>query len=139
MPNTDSAASLHTGGYDSRADLRIDTLSTTRCDPEATVVYSAPDELDLFLYFFEKGLYVAPDPELMKRDLSYITEARTGDVRRRRNQGRQYSTSRTDPLDAWYYFSRGESEQPASKPAPLPARRCTTLSKDFRSVATTAG
>jgi hypothetical protein len=87
-----------------------------RRHPEATVVFAAVDELDFFLYFFENGLYVQPDPELMKDELPHMTKVRTGDRRRRDGQARQFITSRTDPLDAWHAFTTGISDVPASKP-----------------------
>ncbi len=34
-----------------------------RRKPEVTVMFGAADELDLFLYFFEAGLWVEPDPD----------------------------------------------------------------------------
>ena len=88
-----------------------------RRHPEATVMYSAVDELDFFLYFFENGLYVEPDPEIMKDELTYISEVRTADRRRRKAQVPQFITSRTDPLDAWYEHEHGGSDDPAPKPA----------------------
>lgn len=76
-----------------------------RRDPEVSLAYAASDELDLFLYFYEAGLYVAPDPKRMAEDLPYMDIPRTGDLRRRAKQRRAFITSRTDPLDAWH-FSR---------------------------------
>ena len=87
-----------------------------RRHPEATVMFSAADELDFFLYFFENGLYVQPDPEAMKNELPHMTSVRTGDRRRRDGQARQHITSRTDPLDAWHAYKTGVSDAPASKP-----------------------
>ena len=37
-----------------------------RLNPDATVMFSAPDELDLFLFFFEDGLWVEPDPDQVR-------------------------------------------------------------------------
>lgn len=73
-----------------------------RRDPEVSLAYVAPDELDLFLYFYEAGLYVAPDPKRMAEQLPYMPAPRAGDLRRRAKQGRAIITSRTDPLDAWH-------------------------------------
>lgn len=52
----------------------------------------------------------------MKQDLEFISEVSTRDRRRRSNQSRQFITSRTDPLDAWYEYEYGNSETPASMP-----------------------
>ena len=74
-----------------------------RRDPEATVFYTAPDELDLFLYFFEAGLYVEPDPDQVRAVLPWMPPATTAERRRRRQQHPAYITSRTDALDLWHY------------------------------------
>lgn len=74
-----------------------------RRDREATVFYTAPDELDLFLYFFEAGLYVEPDPDKIRAALPWMAPARTAELRRRRQQRPAYITSRTDALDLWHY------------------------------------
>lgn len=74
-----------------------------RRDPEATVYYTAPDELDLFLYFFEAGLYVEPDPDEIRKLVPFMPPPTTAERRRRRRQVPTLVTSRTDPLDHWYY------------------------------------
>ena len=74
-----------------------------RRDPEATVFYTAPDELDLFLYFFEAGLYVERDPDKIRAALPWMPPATTAERRRRRQQRPAYITSRTDALDLWHY------------------------------------
>jgi hypothetical protein len=83
-----------------------------RRDPETTVYYTAPDELDLFLYFLDTGLYVEPDPRRAHKELHYV-KVRASDVKRREQQRWRYLTTRTDALDAWYYASRdGRSDVP---------------------------
>lgn len=82
-----------------------------RRDPEVSLAYAAPDELDLFLYFYEAGLYVAPDPKVMVAELPYVAAPSAGDVRRRKQQGRALIASRTDALDAWHY-AEFDSELP---------------------------
>jgi hypothetical protein len=86
-----------------------------RRDPETTAYYFAPDELDLFLYFLDTGLYVDPDPRRVREELHYV-KVRASDVRRRQRQSRRYLTSRTDPLDAWYY-ARLAGRADVTKPA----------------------
>ncbi|WP_110590413.1 preprotein translocase subunit SecA [Microbacterium suaedae] len=94
-----------------------------RRDPEVSLAYAAPDELDLFLYFYEAGLYVAPDPEVMAAELPYITAPSAKDVRRRKQQGRSIIASRTDPLDAWHYSEldpeRPRTEKPTLTGSPM--------------------
>ncbi|MEU7144709.1 hypothetical protein ABZ942_35055 [Nocardia sp. NPDC046473] len=87
-----------------------------RTDPETTMVYMAPDELDLFLYFYEKGLYVEPDPQQTQLELPFMKPT-TGATRRRRALRRSFITSRTDPLDRWHY-SRHDPHSPAA-PKPV--------------------
>lgn len=88
-----------------------------RRDPEATLAYSATDELDYFLYFYAKGLYVPFDPVKAGTELPHLRDVRPGDARRRRRTRQTFITSHTDPLDAWFYYSRGVSPEPASKPS----------------------
>jgi hypothetical protein len=86
-----------------------------RRDPGTTFYYMAPDELDLFLYFLDAGLFVEPDPRQSRRELHYV-KVRASDVRRRERQFRRYLTSRTDALDAWYYANR-EGRTDVAKPS----------------------
>lgn len=73
-----------------------------RRDPEATVFYTAPDELDLFLYFLEAGLYVEPDPDLVHSRMPFMPPPTTAERRRRKNQTPAIITNRTEPLDRWF-------------------------------------
>jgi hypothetical protein len=87
-----------------------------RRDPEVSIAYAAPDELDLFLYFYEAGLYVAPDPNIAGAELPYVDAPRAVDVRRRKNQPRTLISSRTDPLDAWHYAALDPDSPRVAKP-----------------------
>ncbi|MGC5171622.1 hypothetical protein ACLQ2Q_13335 [Microbacterium sp. DT81.1] len=88
-----------------------------RRDPEVSLAYTAPDELDLFLYFYEAGLYVAPDPTVMVAELPYMDAPRPADLRRRKHQVRSLITSRTDPLDAWHYAKLVDEGTSVPKPS----------------------
>lgn len=94
-----------------------------RLNPNATVMFSASDELDLFLFFFEDGLWVEPDPELVRTVFGWLPAPTTVDRRRFREQTPSFITSRTDGLDAWYYSKiRGENPlapKPKMVPSPL--------------------
>ncbi|MGL5826843.1 MAG: hypothetical protein ACRCYU_18840 [Nocardioides sp.] len=91
-----------------------------RRDPLTTSTYIAPDELDLFLFFFEDGMWVEPDPDLVRKAFPGLGAPTTGERRRFRAQKRAYLTSRTDQLDQWYY-TRGKPEGPvAPKPEMFP-------------------
>lgn len=87
-----------------------------RSNREVSLAYSSPDELDLFLYFYESGLYVAPDPKKMVAELPHLGEPRTSDLRRRSRQRHAFISSRTDPLDAWHYSQLDPALPVAPKP-----------------------
>lgn len=74
-----------------------------RRDPSTTHVYMAPDELDLFLLFFEGNLWAEPDPDEVYKTFPFTGPPTSAARRRFRKQGRAYVTSRTDQLDEWYY------------------------------------
>lgn len=86
-----------------------------RRHPLATVLFTAPDELDLFLYFLEAGLYVEDDPAEVRAIYSYLNPPSPAEQARWRNQTPGIVTSRTDPLDAWYFETHRPRE--AGKPA----------------------
>lgn len=73
-----------------------------RTDPLATVIYTAPDELDLFLHFQQEGLYVEPDPDELRKRFPYLPAVTTAERRRFKRQAPKYITSLTDQLDAWH-------------------------------------
>lgn len=85
-----------------------------RRDPEATVFYTAPDELDLFLYFFEAGLFVEPDPDKVRVALPWMPPVKPAERRRRRRQRPAYITSRTDALDLWHYAMAQDPLEPGA-------------------------
>ena len=87
-----------------------------RRDPLTTHVFMAPDELDLFLLFFEGNLWAEPDPDEVHRTFPFTGPPTTAARRRFREQGRAYITSRTDPLDAWHY----SKSQPGGPTEPKP-------------------
>lgn len=86
-----------------------------RRDREATMFYAAPDELDLFLFFYENGLYVAPDPDKVQDELPFIKPT-TAARRHRRQLKRTFITSRTDALDQWHYSRLDPDRSDAPKP-----------------------
>lgn len=102
-----------------------------RRDPEVSLAFAAPDELDLFLYFYEAGLYVAPDPAVMAAELPYVASPRPSDIRRRKQQGRALITSRTDALDAWHHAELDPELPRVAKPA-LTGSPATSLVDDLQ-------
>lgn len=102
-----------------------------RRDPEVSLAYAAPDELDLFLYFYEAGLYVAPDPQVMVAELPYVSAARAADLRQRKHQGRAFISTRTDVLDAWHYAGL-DPELPRVKKPVLTRSPATSLADELQ-------
>ncbi|WP_445996049.1 hypothetical protein ACUWEX_09285 [Okibacterium fritillariae] len=96
-----------------------------RRHPLATVLYTAPDELDLFLYFFEAGLYVEEDPHELRAAFPFLPEPTPAELDRWRKQIPSVVTSRTDPLDAWYQedFLRVRAGKSRTPSAPSKPRR----------------
>ncbi len=87
-----------------------------RTEPDVTRRFQAIDELDFFLEFFATGLYVEPDPDRVRAELPQFGEPSVAAKRRFKRQGPTFLTSRTDPLDAWYFYQLGVRSTPAPKP-----------------------
>ncbi|MCM0639320.1 hypothetical protein [Cellulomonas wangsupingiae] len=73
-----------------------------RTHPRSTRMFMAVDELDLFLLFLRRGLYVEPDPEVAAREMPWLGKPRPADLRRYKKQTPALVLSHTDELDAWY-------------------------------------
>ncbi|WP_181436702.1 MULTISPECIES: hypothetical protein [unclassified Curtobacterium] len=78
---------------------------------EIAKTYMASDELDLFLYFYEEGLYVGPVPQAVGVGTGDEEQPAEG-----QNGQRMYITSRTDPLDAWHYATLADPKARIAKP-----------------------
>lgn len=87
-----------------------------RRDPLTTAVYMAPDELDLFLLFFDGNLWAEPDPDEVFRLFPFGNPPTAAERRRFRGQGTAYVTSHTDQLDAWHHAKHLPSDQASPKP-----------------------
>jgi hypothetical protein len=74
-----------------------------RTNPLTTLMFTAVDELDLFLTFFRGDLYVEPDPKQVAHELPWVSSAKPGEIRRYKKQARTLITSQTDALDAWHF------------------------------------
>ncbi|MET8329876.1 preprotein translocase subunit SecA [Streptomyces sp. NPDC005181] len=94
-----------------------------RRNPDVTVMFNAPDELDLFVYFFEAGLWVEPDPAQIRAAFPFIPEPTTAELRRYRSQKPVFLSSRTDALDKWFPTKEraGADSESAPKPAMVPS------------------
>jgi hypothetical protein len=87
-----------------------------RTEPAATWKYRAVDELDLFLLFLYRGLYVEPDPHRTAQALAWAGPPSTADLRRFAAQRPEVVTSHTEALDAWYDSQLDPTAAPAGKP-----------------------
>jgi hypothetical protein len=87
-----------------------------RRNPDVTLKFRASDELDLFLHFFESGLWVEPDPAQVRNAFPFLPEPSTAEMRRYRSQQRLIVSSRTDVLDRWFHTKDNPGCQPAPKP-----------------------
>jgi len=87
-----------------------------RTEPDVTRCFHAIDELDFFLEFYANGLYVEPDPDRVFAELPQLGEPNVATKRRFKRQPLTMLTSRTDRLDAWYFYKLGIRQAPAPKP-----------------------
>ncbi|WP_336644621.1 hypothetical protein [Microbacterium sp. USHLN186] len=87
-----------------------------RRDPAMPHSYFAVDELDLFMYYFDAGLYVAPDSKVMRAELSHASGVNERDLGRWEDQQQVYIHPRTGPLDAWHQSQIDPDVLSAPKP-----------------------
>ncbi|MEV6522635.1 hypothetical protein AB0M43_11875 [Longispora sp. NPDC051575] len=87
-----------------------------RTQAEATWKYRAVDELDLFLHFLTRGLYVEPDPNKLAASAPWSGPPTTADLRRFAAQGPEMIRSYTEPLDAWYEAQLDSKGELVEKP-----------------------
>lgn len=94
-----------------------------RRNRDVTIKFRAPDELDLFLHFFSAGLWVEPDPVLVRSAFPYLPARTKKELDRFRSQKSFILTSQTDRLDEWYYGKHrpngGAAPKPAMSPSPI--------------------
>lgn len=98
-----------------------------RTEPAATWKYRAVDEVDLFLLFLHRGLYVEPDPQKTAQTLPWAGPPSTADLRRFKAQRPELVTSHTEPLDAWYDSQLDSTAPPADKPRLLADQKLLEL------------
>jgi len=93
-----------------------------RRNAQTTVMYTAPDELDLFLNFYASGLWVEPDPDSVRAAFPWLPAVKTAERRRYEKQVPAFLTSHTDELDQWYYGRLTAASHHAPASAPLPPK-----------------
>jgi hypothetical protein len=81
----------------------------------ATMV-NGVDELDMFMWFVNGGMYFEPDPRDVAAQLPIDRPIKASDMRRYEEQSRVRLGTLTDPLDAWFYSREGLSDTQAPKP-----------------------
>lgn len=88
-----------------------------RTDSGVAKHFRAMDELDLFMLFMGGGLYVAPDPDEVRR-LHPRTPPPSRKLRRehREDSRATFVGTHTDPLDRWMYWIEGTSNEEAPRP-----------------------
>jgi len=87
-----------------------------RTQPAATLKYRAIDELDLFLLFLDRGLYVEPDPHQLAQAIPWSGPPSRADLRRFAEQEAGIVDSHTGPLDAWYESQLDPDRPQTDKP-----------------------
>lgn len=81
----------------------------------ATMV-NGVDELDMFMWFLDGGMYFDPDPREVAAQIPIERPTKASDLRRFDDQPRVRLGTLTDPLDAWFYSIEGHSRVQAPKP-----------------------
>jgi len=81
----------------------------------ATMV-NGVDELDMFMWFVNGGMYFEPDPRDVAAQLPIDRPIKASDMRRYEERSRVRLGTLTDPLDAWFYSREGLSRAQAPKP-----------------------
>ena len=77
---------------------------------------SGADELDVFMWFLNGGMYFEPDPLEVASQIPLDRRVRSSAMRRYERQPRVRLGTLTDPLDAWIYGEEGSSDVRSPKP-----------------------
>lgn len=81
-----------------------------RTQAEAARLLVSLDELDLLMWFVQGSFYFEPDPVALRAKYPGSGTARTGEIRRYRNQVRTFVGTHTDKIDAWMYQHEPDGE-----------------------------
>lgn len=81
----------------------------------ATMVVGV-DELDMLMWFMTGGMFFEPHPDDVSAQIPVSRRVQPSEVRRFENEGRVHVGTLTDPLDAWIYWTEGQSHRAAPKP-----------------------
>ncbi|MBT3075155.1 MULTISPECIES: hypothetical protein [Streptomyces] len=100
---------------------------------EPTPKFGAIDELDLFLAFYDNGLYVEPDPKQVAQALPRFGLPGVAAARRRRAKRAEIIALRTERLDAWSLHHLGLAKG-ARAPKPTLAAVLAAWRSSTRSV-----
>lgn len=93
----------------------LEYLRRRRSRRLATMV-NGVDELDMFMWFLNGGLYFDPDPREVAAQIPTDMPINASALMRYEKQSRVRLGTLTDPLDAWFYSQEGLSSTISSKP-----------------------
>jgi hypothetical protein len=74
------------------------------------------DELDMLMWFINGGMHFDADPHTRADQLPIDVPAQGHALRAFEEQGRVHLGTLTDPLDAWFYFQGGQSDNEVPRP-----------------------
>lgn len=94
----------------------VEYLRRRRGRKLATMVKGV-DELDMFMWFLNGGMYFEPHPQELAEQLPIDGPADPSAARRHEQQAPVRLGTLTDPLDAWFYGQEGLSQVKAPKPS----------------------
>lgn len=77
---------------------------------------SGSDELDMFMWFLNGGMYFEPDPKVIADQLPIKKPMRRADQKKYDSQDKVRLGTLTDPLDSWFYSHDYGYEPQAKKP-----------------------
>jgi hypothetical protein len=94
------------------------TYLRRRTDPATSRLLMASDELDIVMWYIDGGMYFEPDPDLIHKRYPLTMPPTPADRKRfKRSNVRTQLGTHTDPLDAWMYYTEGQTEIPSPRPA----------------------
>lgn len=97
-----------------------------RTQSETARLLTSFDELDLLMWFIQGKFYFEPDPVMLRDKYPGLAPARTGEIRRYKDQARTFVGTHTDELDAWMYQHGSDDTSP-----PRPERSDTPWVQTF--------
>ncbi|TFC19916.1 hypothetical protein [Cryobacterium sp. MDB2-10] len=88
-----------------------------RTSPQISRLFTANDELDLYMLFLRGFLWAIPDPRALAVKNPMSVHVTPSSIARFEKQPEIFVQSQTDELAAWMYYSHGLRSTPAPRPA----------------------